>query len=278
MPIKDATNELEFSQTVLKALMVLECVADADQPLSAAEVAKLCKISRPTAYRLLSTLAVRDYVTQVNGSYFRLGNQALSLSKKLLDSIDLTELARPYMRKLGDLTNETVYLSTLDGTAILYIAKIESTQAIRTSCIIGTRNNLYSTSMGKAVLAFLPADEQAWLIEQIEFKPLTPKTIVNRAALVQELTKIRIQKYAIDDEENELGVRCVGAAIFDRSGHVIAAISVSAPAYRFPIQHIEEVSSQVLDITSTISARLGYAPQDREGGGVKQYVASDHLT
>src|SRR5512146_396269 len=155
MPVKDANNDLEFSQTVLKALIVLECIADADRPLSAAEVAKLCKISRPTAYRLLSTLAARDYVTQVNGSCFRLGSQALSLSKKLLDSIDLPELARPYMRKLGDVTNETVYLSTPDGAAILYIAKIESTQPIRTSCIIGTRNNLYSTSMGIAVFALL---------------------------------------------------------------------------------------------------------------------------
>jgi DNA-binding IclR family transcriptional regulator len=264
MPIKVAANDVEFSQTVLKALLVLECVADADRPLSAAEVAKLCKISRPTAYRLLSTLAVRDYVTQVNGPYFRLGTQALSLSKKLLDSIDLPDLARPYLRELGDATNETVYLSTLQDAEILYIAKVESTQSIRTSCFIGTRNNLYSTSMGKAVLAFLPAAEQARLIEQIDLMPLTSKTIVNRDALVEELANIRKRRYAIDDEENEAGVRCVGAPIFDRTGRVIAAISVSAPAYRFSIHHVEEVSSLVLDITSTISARLGYAPQDRE--------------
>lgn len=264
MPIKVSDNDVEFSQTVLKALLVLECIADADRPLSAAEVAKLCKISRPTAYRLLSTLAVRDYVTQVNGPYFRLGTQALSLSKKLLDSIDLPELARPYMRELGDVTNETVYLSTLQDAEILYIAKVESTQSIRTSCIIGTRNNLYSTSMGKAVLAFLPAAEQARLVENIELKPLTPHTIIHREALVEELACIRKRGFAIDDEENEAGVRCVGAPIFDRTGRVIAAISVSAPAYRFSIQRVEEVSSMVRDVTSKISARLGYAPQERE--------------
>lgn len=276
MPIKDTSNELEFSQTVLKALIVLECVADADRPLSAAEVAKLCKISRPTAYRLLSTLAVRDYVTQVNGPYFRLGTQALSLSRKLLDSMDLPELARPYMRELGSLTNETVYLSTLQDTEILYIAKVESTQSIRTSCIIGTRNNLYSTSMGKAVLAFLPAAEQARLIEQINLVPITPKTIVDRAALIEDLAHIRKRGYAIDDEENESGVRCVGAPIFDRSGRVFAAISVSAPAYRFPVQAIAEVSALVVEKTSTISARLGYTPQEREGG-LKQFPAGEPL-
>lgn len=267
MSIKVETSELEFSQTVLKALMVLECVADADRPLSAAEVAKLCNISRPTAYRLLSTLAVRDYVTQVNGSFFRLGAQALSLSRKLLDSIDLPELARPYMRQLGDLTNETVYLSTLQGAEILYIAKIESTQAIRTSCIIGTRNHLYSTSMGKAILAFLPAAEQARLVEQIDLKPLTDKTILNRDTFVAELANIRQRGYAVDDEENEVGVRCVGAPIFDRTGHVFAAISVSAPAYRFHIPRVEEVSSLVLDVTRAISARLGYTFPNREGRG-----------
>ena len=259
MPIKDTSNDLEFSQTVLKALAVLECVADADRPLSAAEVAKQCKISRPTAYRLLSTLAVRDYVTQVNGPYFRLGTQALSLSKKLLDSIDLPELARPYLRELGSLTNETVYLSTLQDTEILYVAKIESTQSIRTSCIIGTRNNLYSTSMGKAVLAFLPPAEQARLVDQIHLVPLTSKTIVDREALVVELARIHERGYAVDDEENEAGVRCVGAPIFDRTGRVIAAISVSAPAYRFPVHQIGEVSKLILEKTSTISARLGYA-------------------
>ncbi len=274
MPIKDVNDELEYSQTVLKALIVLECVADADRPLSAAEVAKLCNISRPTAYRLLSTLAVRDYVTQVNGPYFRLGTQALSLSKKLLDSIDLPELARPYLRELGNLTNETVYLSTLQDTEILYVAKVESTQSIRTSCIIGTRNNLYSTSMGKALLAFLPAADQARRIDQIEFKPLTPKTIVTREDLISELAVVQKRGYAIDDEENESGVRCVGAPIFDRTGHAFSAISVSAPAYRFPIERIEEVSSLVMRISSTISARLGYATQERESE-IKQFSTSD---
>ncbi len=261
MPLKDATNESEFSQTVLKALAVLECVADADRPLSASEVAGLCKISRPTAYRLLTTLAARDYVTQVNGPYFRLGAQALSLSRKLLDSIDLPELARPYLRRLGDATNETVYLSTLDDAEILYIAKIESTQAIRTSCVIGTRNNLYSTSMGKALLAFQPADEQAEMIEQIEMVALTPKTITERAALIEELDKIRRQKYAVDDEENEEGVRCAGAPIFDRTGRAFAAISVSSPAYRLSMARIDELSPLLLEITGSISARLGYTPE-----------------
>src|SRR5512138_3309668 len=162
---KDMPSESILSQTVLKALDVLECVANADQPLSAAEVAKLCKTSRPTAYRLLSTLVSRGYIAAVDGARFRLGTQTLSLSQKVLASIDLPEVARPYMRQLSDLANETVNLSILEGTEILYIARVESSQSVRMMSTIGTRSHLHSTSMGKAVLAFLPDEEQAALVE-----------------------------------------------------------------------------------------------------------------
>ena len=123
MSPKDVFNEANLSQTVLKALDILECVADADRPISAATAAKRCEVSRPTAYRLLSTLAARGFVAHAEGSAYRLGTQVLSLSKKVLDSIDLPELAKPHMRQLSDVTNETVHLSILDNAEILYIAK-----------------------------------------------------------------------------------------------------------------------------------------------------------
>ena len=152
MSAKDVLNESNLSQTVLKALDILECVADADRPLSAAAVAKRCDVSRPTAYRLLCTLAERGYVAHVEGSAYRLGAQALSLSKKVLDALDLPELAKPHMRNLSDVTNETVHLSILDNTEILYIAKVESSQSVRMASNIGARNKLHCTAMGKAIL------------------------------------------------------------------------------------------------------------------------------
>jgi IclR family KDG regulon transcriptional repressor len=261
MSSKDAPNA-KLSQTVLKALDVLECVANADRPLPASEVAGLCKISRPTAYRLLLTLATRGYTAQANGPCFRLGTQALSLSRKVLDSIDLPELAKPYMRQLSDITNETVHLSILEGTEILYIAKVESSQSIRMTSTIGARSNLHSTAMGKAVLAFLPAGEQAKLLEQLKLTACTSATITGQAALVEELANVRKQRFAIDNEENEAGVRCVGAPIFDHTGHVFAAVSVSGPAYRLSVSRLEALSSLVIDTTSAISGRLGYVPQD----------------
>ncbi len=260
MPPKDAPSEADLSGTVLKALDVLECIALADHPLSATEVAKLCRLSRPTAYRLICTLINRGYVAQADETHYRLGTQPLSLSQNVLDSLDLPELAQSYLRQLSDITNETTYLSVLDDDEIVYVGKAESSQSLRTNTKIGSRNMLHCTSMGKAILAFLPETDRAKLIERLELTANTNATITDRAALAEELAAIRAQNYAVDDEEAEGGVRCVGAPIFDRSGRVFAAISVSGPAYRLSTPRIAALSSLVMDTARTISGRLGYVP------------------
>ncbi len=266
MSAKGVLNESNLSQTVLKALDILECVADADRPLSAAAVAKRCDISRPTAYRLLCTLAERGYVAHVEGSAYRLGAQALSLSKKVLDALDLPELAKPHMRNLSDVTNETVHLSILDNTEILYIAKVESSQSVRMASNIGARNKLHCTAMGKAILAFLPGPDQARLIEQLKLTGCTATAITDRTALAEELARVRAQKFAIDDEESEDGVRCVGAPIFDHTGRVFAAISISGPAYRLSIARLNALSSLVIEAARVISGTLGYLPPNTQPG------------
>ncbi|MEJ5309865.1 MAG: IclR family transcriptional regulator [Anaerolineae bacterium] len=258
MPAKDALYEADLSQTVLKALDVLECIAGAEQPLSATEVAKLCDLPRPTAYRLIRTLVVRRYVAEADATHYRLGVQALSLSQSVLDSLELPELAQPYLRQLSDVTNETTYLSLLDGDGIVYVGKAESSQSLRTNTKIGSRNMLHCSSMGKAILAFLPENDRIGLIERLELMRKTRNTITDRAVLIEHLTTVRTQKFAIDDEESEDGIRCVGAPIFDRTGRVFAAISVSGPAYRLSIPRLIALSELVMDTANTISGRLGY--------------------
>jgi DNA-binding IclR family transcriptional regulator len=262
MVSKGVPNEANLSQTVLKALDILECIAPAEQPLSAAEVAKLCNLSRPTAYRLICTLTTRGYATQDDATHYRLGTQALSLSQNVLDSLDVPELAQPYLRHLSDVTNETAYLSILDDGEILYVGKAESSQSVRTHTKIGSRNMLHCTAMGKAILAFLSESDRGNLIERLELTANTPNTITDRAVLIEELASVRVQKFATDDEESEEGVRCVGAPIFDHTGLVFAAISVSGPAYRLSASRLIALSSLVMDTAKTISGRLGYVPQN----------------
>jgi DNA-binding IclR family transcriptional regulator len=199
-------------------------------------------------------------VATVDGARFRLGTQTMSLSNKVLASIDLPDVARSYMRQLSDLTNETVNLSIREETQILYLAQVESSQSVRMMSTIGTRSHLHSTAMGKAILAFLPDDEQAALLKELELTPNTSATITERTLLAKELATIHKQGFAIDDEENEGGVRCVGAPIFNHTGYAFAGISISGPAYRLPLARLKALSRPLIETTAAISARLGYVP------------------
>lgn len=258
MPRKDVPDETAYSGTVLKALDVLECIGLADHPLTVTEVGKLCHLARPTAYRLISTLVSRGYVAQDDATHYRLGTQVLTLSQNVLDALDLPELARPYLRQLSEIANETAYLSVLDDDEILYIGKAESSQSLRTSTKIGSRNMLHCTSMGKAILAFLPEDDRVKLIERLKLVANTNATIRDRNALAEELSAVQAQGFAVDNEESEDGVRCVGAPIFDRTGRAFAAMSVSGPAYRLSGSRLTALASLVMDTTRTISSRLGH--------------------
>lgn len=256
-----ASREVNLTQSVLKALDVLECLASAEQPLSAQEVAQRCSLSRPTAYRHLITLLTRDYVTNCEDDrYYQIGPKVLELSKSFLDRLDLLELAKTSMRELSRTSQETIHLTVLDGTEILYVAKVDGPQSVRMYSAIGTRNPLYCTAMGKAILAFLPPEKRTALLDQTTLAPRTANTITDRTALDQHLELVRSQGFAIDDVEFEEGIRCLGAPIFNHTGRVTAAISISGPAYRLSNSRLQELSGQVVETSEAISVKLGYLP------------------
>jgi DNA-binding IclR family transcriptional regulator len=254
-------REANLTLSVLKALNILECLASAEQPLSAQEVAQQCDIPRPTAYRLLTTLFTRGYVaTNPDSGHYQIGAKALILGKSFLDRLDLGAIAKTYMAELSRVSGETVHLAIRDGTEMLYVRKTDSPQSVRMHSAIGTRSALYCTAMGKAVLAFLPTEERNALIDQITLAPRTPNTITDRAMLECHLHVVRSQGFAIDDIENEEGIRCMGAPIFDHTGRVMGAISVSGPAYRLSNSRLEELSGPVMEACNAISRELGYVP------------------
>lgn len=254
-----ASRAANLTQSVLKALDILECLATASQPLSAQEVARHCGLSRPTAYRLLNTLLTRNYVTSSEGSgRYQIGAKALSLGKGFLDRLDLPELAKPNLRELSLVSRETVHLGILDGTTVLYVGKVDGPQSVRMHSAIGTRNPLYSTAMGKAILAFIPCAERQELLEQIALTARTPNTITDLAVLTEHLERVRAQGFAIDDMEDQEGIRCVGAPIFDHTGRVTAAISISGPAYRLSNSRLRELAESVMTASRAVSTKLGF--------------------
>jgi len=249
-----------LTMTVKKAMDILDCLGEADTPLPASEIGRRLGISRSTAYRLLTTLSAGGYVTRAldNPDRYRLGFKVLELASNLLEKIELRQLALPYLKELRDLANETVHLVVMDRGQVTYVDKIECLQAVRMHSTIGRRSFAHSTAIGKAMMAFLPEAAVAQIIEQHGLPAFTPNTITDRETLRRELAKIREQGYAIDDVENEEGIRCVGSPIFDHQGKLVAAISLSGPAFRMTAERTQELSSAVKATAARISRQLGY--------------------
>lgn len=245
--------------TVLKALDVLEFLAAKEEPVPVAEIARGCGQSRPTAYRLLTTLQHRKYVSNDGNGRYSLGTKILGLSKHVIDSLDFHQIAIPELNNLTRISEETTHFAILDQGEALYVAKIESTQPVRMHSTVGARNPLHCTAVGKAMLAFLPADERAELLNKLVLTKRTQNTITSRAVLAEHLEQIHRQGFAIDDVENEEGIRCVAAPVFNHEGYVAGAISISGPAYRIPISKLKEVSKLVIPACEAVSRKLGYA-------------------
>ena len=264
----DSVRDSVLAHTVLKSLDLLECLANSGHPMTAPEIARQCGMSRPTAYRLLATLQSRGYVSN-NEHEYSLGMKILSLSGVILKSLDLANEAYPYLRQLSQLSGETAYVSILDGTEILYINKVEGTQRIRLNCTIGTRNPLYCTSMGKSILAFLPESEREALLQKITLRAYTEYTITDKGVLLETLSGIRQRGYAYDDLEMEDNVRCIGAPIFNHMGYPFGAMSLAGPAFRLPIEKLDELSQALLEAVQNLSQQFGYLSAPKKNGNRK---------
>lgn len=246
--------------TVKKAMDILDCLAAEAVPLSAIELSRKLGISRSTAYRLLTTLSTGGYVTQdvASPEKYRLGYKILELASNLLNSIELRQQALPILKELRDFANETLHLVVIERGQVVYIDKLECSQAVRMHSSIGRLGFVHSTAVGKAMAAFMPKDTLASIIELHGLPSLTPNTITDEASLLQELDKVREQGYAIDDVENEEGIRCVGAPVFGYEGEPVAALSLSGPAFRMTSERVEELSEAVRMTAARISRELGY--------------------
>lgn len=258
-------SDNNFSGTVIKALNVLECLAQHGRPMSAQEVATACALSRPTAFRLLTTLMSRGFVRNDGHHNYALGTTLVSLGAVALRGINLSDLARPFLHELCLVSGETANLSILDGSDILYIGKEESLHAahipnfVQLRSAIGTRLTAHSSALGKAMLAHLSPDICHRLLSQAApLRAYTAHTLTNIDALTDELAKIRQMGYAIDDREVDEGTRCVAAAVFDNTGAVVAAMSIAGPAYRLTVEQLHGFSKDVIRVTQALSHQLGY--------------------
>lgn len=244
--------------TVVKAFSILNLLAHrAGSTVSLAEVAAHIGTSKSTAHRYLTTLEELGVVERDAKDRFQLGPKLIELAGMLLAEHDLRRESEPFLLELASQTQETVHLAVPSGNEVVYLAKVESPHPIRMASRIGARMPMYSTALGKAILAHLPPERVQEIVDA-GIPPRTPHTVSSAEALRAELAKVQAQGFALDDQENELGVRCVGAPVFDYSGEVVGAVSVSGPAHRLSREMLLKLGPLVRETALKISRRLGY--------------------
>jgi DNA-binding IclR family transcriptional regulator len=246
------------STTVAKAFAILDMLAsNGEDGTSLKEVSSHLGTSKSTAHRYLTTLEKLAVVERDERDHFRLGLKLIELAGAFLSDHNLRNVSEPFLNKVAAQTQETVHLAVPSVNEVVYIAKVDSPHSIRMVSRIGARMPIYCTALGKAILAYYPFERVAEIIG--EGLPVrTPYTITSPQALRVELERVRAQGFAADDQENEIGVRCVGAPIFDYTFKVIGAISVSGPANRMSKERSLELGPLVRDAALEVSRRMGY--------------------
>lgn len=216
-------------QSLERGLAVIRAF-DADHGrMTLSEVARRTDLTRATARRFLHTLVALDYM-QTDGRHFWLRPRILDLGYSYLSSLTLPDLATPHLKDLSEELHESSSISVLDGTDVVYVARIPARRIMAVGITVGTRFPAYATSMGRVLLAGLPDDEVDRLLAGTTLEPLTARTVADAVDLRKRIEEVRRLGYALVDQELEIGLRSIAAGIADTSGRVVAAVNLSVPA------------------------------------------------
>lgn len=248
-----------MDKAFIKGLRLLETLALSERPRGVTDLANELKFTKSNVHRLLMTLQAQGYVRQIPPhSTYELTTKIWILGNHVIHRMDLFNIARPAMAKLAEITGETVHLSVLEGTEVVYVDKIESAHHIRAHTSVGMRAPAFTMATGKAMLAQMP-DEY---LEQFQphFRRYTDTTRTTLQELREDIALARAQGYsAVLHGEWREGIAACACAIVGRSGELVGAIGVSGPDTRIKRKHIKEYSVYVMEAARTIGAALGYS-------------------
>jgi DNA-binding IclR family transcriptional regulator len=246
------------STAAVRAFGLLEALAEHPAGLSHADLSRRLRIPKSTASYLLRTLERLGYIRREKetGKY-RLGLKVLALQRAALSGLEIRPAAQPALRALVERTGLTTHLAVLDRGQAVYIEKLDAPGFVKMDTWVGRRMYVHATSVGKALAAFLHPDELGALLREHGLPRQTPRTVASAARLQAELEKVRQHGYAVDDEENSLGVRCVGAPVFDADGRVVAAVGVSGTTAQVTRATLPKVGEAVREAARKISRQLG---------------------
>ena len=244
-------------QSLARGLKILDILSQAQEGVSITELAETLGVDKASASRLVATLVNYGYAEKDEQTRrFHLGPQVVPLSRSVLARLSMREVAKPFLRQLMECTGECVHLAVPAQGRVLYVDQVESPATLRVNAQVGTLNPLHCTALGKALLAFGDLELPTTL------ESFTPHTITDPGNLHKNLQQVRAQGYAVDDEEFDLGVRCIAVPVFDFRGKATASIGVSGPATRVTPERLPELAASVVEIGKALSERMSFTRAD----------------
>ncbi len=240
-----------------RALTVLEFLAQSKSGFSTSEISRRLGLPKSSTYLIVGTLERLGFLQKNShtGRYC-FGLKLINLSRSALENLDLREEAKPFLQSLMQETQLTVHMAVLERTEAVIIEKIPAPGVIPLASWVGRRLDVNSTGVGKALLAFLSEEELDEIARLKGFPRRNDSTITSLGALKRELAQVRARGYSLDDEEDEMGLRCIGAPIFDSNSKSIAAISVAGTLSQLPYERIPALAGQVKRTAAQISSRV----------------------
>lgn len=248
----------EAVSSVLKVFSILQALGE-QKNIGVSELSQRLMMSKATTYRFLQTMKTLGYVAQEDeADKYSLTLKLFELGAKSLEYVDLISLADKEMQYISEKTNEALHLGAFDDDAIIYIHKIDSNYNLRMQSKIGRRNPLYSTAIGKVLLSDKEDSFIREKLSHVTFIKHTEKTLENTEQLLSELEVVKVQHFAEDNQEQEPGLRCLAAPIYNRFGSIIAGLSISFPTIRFDETRMHYYVDLLHQASKNISVQLGY--------------------
>jgi IclR family KDG regulon transcriptional repressor len=240
-------------QSLARGLKILELLEQSGDGLGTTELADLLGVDKASASRLVATLVKYGYAEKdMRTRRFHLGSQVVTLSRSVLARLPIREAARPFLRQLMERTGECAHLAVASRGGALYIDQVESPATLRVNAAVGTLNPLHCTALGKTLLAFGGLD----IPDHLE--SFTPNTLTDLSSLRQNLDRVRLLGYAVDDEEFDIGVRCIAVPVFDFRGKLAGSIGISGPASRVTLKSLPDLAAAVIEIGKALSERISF--------------------
>ncbi|MFP4073000.1 MAG: IclR family transcriptional regulator C-terminal domain-containing protein [Actinomycetota bacterium] len=256
----DVERSGDFIQSLERGLLVINSFSRDHPSQTLSEVAERTGLTRATSRRILLTLSDLGYVDQ-KGRAFALTPKVLDLGYSFLSSFHVVEVAQPPLERLVEEVHESSSMSVLDGTDIVYVARVPTTRIMTIALALGSRLPAYPTSMGRVLLAGLSDADLDRYMDRATFERLTPHTITSPKQIRAVIRSVRSDGYALVDQELEEGVRSIAAPIHNGRGEVVAAMNVSCHASRVSVERMhEELKPRLLSTASEISERVVALP------------------